>query len=182
MRPEPAARLAPLLVAALLAACAGAAPPGPRPDAVPAPAAASPAAPPPAAREPEERELLRRLAEMLAPEQGGAPDFPGAARELGAYLALHPGDRGLPALRSLAALLDGVERLDGELRIARTRTGVQAETILEQQRRLDQLAAAGAQDRAALERLAKENRELKAVVERLKALEMSMEEKRKKVR
>jgi chromosome segregation ATPase len=131
--------------------------------------------------EAERARLFRRLAELLRPE-GRAPDYRTALQELEAHLALRPADRDEPAIASLAALLREVDRSEGEIRAGQLQAKIQADTIQGLQQQIGRLERAGGDARVEIERLTAENKKLKATVERLQALEMLMEEKRKRVR
>lgn len=136
------------------------------------------AAHPPAPPEPDvseeplpanEREaMLRRLASTLDRPGESRSRHAAALQALERYVAQRPREREDAALALLGRLLSECVRLGGSL----------AEAL----ERADALSRASAGLSADLGKVSRERDELKAVVQRLKDLEMSMEEKRKRMR
>jgi hypothetical protein len=202
-------RLPALTALCLLAGCAAAHPP---PVATAPPVAAQPATPPPAVEtqgappanaaapaEPLDPErIAARIAEIEAAQRtGGAADPDGAQAHELALLYTHPANRSPDYERALAlmrtflskaaqagrdpdvgrltALLDAVGRLGRLLRTARSREKelvAQVESLQQREQNLEQRE----------KDLLAENQALSARIEKLKALDLQMEKRRKSVR
>jgi hypothetical protein len=105
--------------------------------------------------------LFRRLTSLVAPTSEGRPDYAPAVREVEQHLALHPAEERRPDIATVHLLL---RKLSASAALA------------------DQLQTEARTRRAEVDRLGRDNQELKAIVDRLKALDLDMEMKRGRFR
>jgi len=131
-------------------------------------------APEPAAR----TALFERIAGLLAPRRAAGPDYVAAQAEIERYLAAEPAEGRRPEIAALRTLLS---RAAVAARPAPSPAPPPAAGAAPDPR-VGELEAEAGELRARLERLGKENEELRAVVERLKELDVDMEQKRRRVR
>jgi predicted O-linked N-acetylglucosamine transferase (SPINDLY family) len=155
----------------------GGAPQGARGPVAPAPDVSEAALPA------SEREaVLGRIAAMLEDAGLDKNAHSSALLELERYLAGHPDEPRDAALALLGRLLGDFVKCAENLAEAEQRVGDAGLAASRLQERADAAARQNASLAAELEKVKRERGELKALVQRLKDLELNMEEKRKRLR